>query len=396
MDQSFETVIGLEVHAQLMTASKAFASDPAHFGAEANQHISAISLAHPGTLPKINEKIPAFAVRLGLACQCQINRFTYFDRKNYFYPDLPKGYQISQDKEPICIGGLVNIYPPQGAPRTIRLHHIHLEEDAGKSIHTQGESESWIDFNRAGVALVEMVSEPDLRSPDEAVWFMQEVRRLLRYLEICDGNMEEGSLRCDANISIRPQGATTLGSRVEIKNMNSLRNLKKALEYEQKRQVSLAQKNESIARETRTFDASSGKTFGMRLKETLNDYRYFPEPDLCPIVLSESDLERIKSSLPALPWERKEKYQQDYQLSEYDAQLLTEDRQIAEYFEAGLAYTKHYKALANWINGEIKSYLNTHQMNMADFSLSSQKIAQIIDWIQGGKISQSLAAQQLF
>ncbi|MDX2304216.1 MAG: Asp-tRNA(Asn)/Glu-tRNA(Gln) amidotransferase subunit GatB [Microscillaceae bacterium] len=395
MEDRYEIVIGLEVHAQLSTLSKAFASDSAAFGGEPNTHISVISLAHPGAMPKTNAKMVEYAIRVGLACNSEINRLNIFDRKNYFYPDLPKGYQISQDKSPICIGGKVDIRLSEFETKTIRLHHIHMEEDAGKSIHSNDPDHSWIDFNRAGVPLVEIVSEPDMRSAEEAALYMQEIRRLVRYLDICDGNMEEGSLRCDANVSVRPRGQERLGTRVEIKNMNSIRNLRKAIVYEAERQIKLIESGGQVMRETRTFDAQVGKTFALREKETLNDYRYFPEPDLTPIQISDETLQNIQAQMPALPWELFDKYVRDFGLSAYDAQLLSDEKQIAAYFEACVALYPQYKAVANWLNGDIKSYLNEHNLSISEFPVAPSGLCELLKLIDAGKISHTIASQKI-
>ncbi|MCY7352559.1 MAG: Asp-tRNA(Asn)/Glu-tRNA(Gln) amidotransferase subunit GatB, partial [Cytophagaceae bacterium] len=333
----YEIVIGLEVHAQLATESKIFAPDSAAFGALPNRHVSAITLGHPGTLPRLNRRAVEFALKMGLACGCEITRRTIFDRKNYFYPDLPKGYQISQDKAPICVGGEVWVTLRSGEEKALALHHIHLEEDAGKSIHAtvdtaEDEPDTLLDYNRAGTPLIEIVTDPVMRSAEEAAACLTEVRKLVRYLGICDGNMEEGSLRCDANISVRPFGQEALGTKVEVKNMNSVRFLQKAIEYEAKRQVQVIESGGRIIQETRTFDATTGRTYGMREKETMNDYRYFPEPDLPPVVISDAWLTDIRNQLPALPRHLFQKFVRDYGLPVYDAGVLTESRETAAYF----------------------------------------------------------------
>ena len=303
----YEAVIGLEVHAQLLTQSKLFCSDSTQFGAAPNTQVSPISLAHPGTLPKMNKKAIEFALKLGLTLQCDIERNNYFVRKNYFYPDLPKGYQVSQHTTPICKNGVVKIKTDAGE-RSIQLNRIHIEEDAGKSLHDVDENYTCIDLNRAGVPLLEIVSEPDIHSAEEAFAYITELRKLVRYLEICDGNMEEGSMRCDANISIRLAGDKKLGTKVEVKNLNSIRNVKKAIEYEITRLIALAENNEPILQQTRSFDASTGTTFSLRSKEEANDYRYFPEPDLSPFFITDEMLESVKQSIPLLPAELEEKY----------------------------------------------------------------------------------------
>ena len=294
ISDKYEAVIGLEIHVQLSTQSKLFCADDAGFGADPNTHISAITLAHPGTLPKINTKAVEYAVKLGLACNCRISNYNFFARKNYFYPDLPKGWQTSQHTHPICIGGTVQIKTENGK-RAVQMHHIHLEEDAGKSIHDIYDDYTCVDLNRAGTPLVEIVSEPDMHSADEAWQYVNEIRRIVRWIGVSDGNMEEGSLRCDANISIRPKGETKLGTRVEVKNLNSTRNIKKAIEYEIERMIQLVESGGKVQQQTRSFDASTDTTFSIRDKEEANDYRYFPEPDLAPLNLSDAYINSLKA-----------------------------------------------------------------------------------------------------
>lgn len=393
--QKYVAVIGLEVHAQLLTKSKIFSGDSTAFGKAPNSNISVISLAHPGTLPIVNKKAIEMAIKMGLACNCEITRLTSFDRKNYFYPDLPKGYQLTQDRAPICKGGFVSITTSQGK-KNIQLNRIHLEEDAGKSVHLENESDTLVDLNRAGVPLIEIVTNPELRSSEEAYEFLTEIRKLVRYLDICDGNMEEGSLRCDANVSIMLKDAKEFGKKVEIKNMNSIRNVQRAIDVEIERQIVEAEKGNVIFSETRTFDAASGKTFGMRTKEELNDYRYFPDPDLSPVSVSEEWLSSIKTTLPTLPWQQKEKFLTQYQLPEYDAQVLTDSKDIAEYFEAACRHTENYKAVSNWIMGPVKSYLNEHNISANEFVVTPDKLANLILLIDEGKVSYTVAAQRLF
>ncbi len=390
----YEVVVGLEVHAQLKTQSKAFAPEDNTFGAEPNTRVSIVSLAHPGAMPKLNEKMVHYALRLGLACGSTMNTKHYFDRKNYFYPDLPKGYQISQDKKPICVGGKLPVRLADGSLQHFQLHHIHMEEDAGKSIHTSEVADTLVDFNRAGVPLLEIVTEPVMRSGEEAYLFMQEIRRLVRYLDICDGNMEAGSLRCDANISVRKPGAP-LGTKVEIKNMNSIRNVKRAVEYEAERQVQVLEAGGKIQQETRTFDVNTGKTYGLRVKESLNDYRYFPEPDLSPILISEDQLQAIQQDLPALPWELFTQFTTAYQLSDYDASLLIEDQALAQYFLEVAQHNSNYKAIANWLSVEMKSYLNENNLEVSDFPVLATALAALIQLVDSQKINHSLAAQKL-
>ena len=394
--EKYEAVIGLEVHTQLLTKSKAYSSDSTEYGVLPNTNVSVISLGHPGTLPKTNKKVIEFAVRLGLACGCDIRKENQYARKNYFYADLPKGYQITQDKTPICTGGFIAIKNDDGSEKQIRITRIHMEEDAGKSIHDQDPFDTLIDLNRAGVPLLEIVSEPDIRSGEEAYKYLTEVRKLVRYLDICDGNMEEGSLRCDANISVRLKGDKEFGKKVEVKNMNSIRNVQRAIEYEIKRQVEAIEKKEPIPQETRSFDAVAGTTFAMRSKEMANDYRYFPEPDLQPVIVSEEYINDVKKSLPALPNQLYRKYIETIGLSAYDAGVITENKQIALYFEELIKYTKNYKAAANWLMGAIKSYLNENAITIEKFTLTPEKIAQLIELIDKGKISNTVASNNIF
>jgi aspartyl-tRNA(Asn)/glutamyl-tRNA(Gln) amidotransferase subunit B len=391
----YEVVIGLEVHAQLQTESKIFAADSASFGAAPNTHISPITLGHPGTLPKLNRKAVEYAIKMGFAAGSKISEYQYFDRKNYFYPDLPKGYQITQDKTPICIGGGVKVKLSTGE-KVVRFHHIHLEEDAGKSLHAEGSSDSLIDYNRAGTPLIEMVTEPEIKSSEEAAQFMTEVRKLVRYLHICDGNMEEGSLRCDVNISVMPVGSKVFGTKVEIKNMNSIRFIQKAIDYEVVRQIEAVETGEKIIQETRNFDPATGRTSGMREKESMNDYRYFPEPDLVPLHISEELLNQVKAQMPALPWELFEKFTKTYGLPDYDAGVLTDSREVAEYFDATCQFTKNYKAASNWIMGTVKSYLNDNHLEIEQLTITPEKLAQLINLVDEGKVSTSTASQQIF
>ncbi|HET9430624.1 MAG TPA: Asp-tRNA(Asn)/Glu-tRNA(Gln) amidotransferase subunit GatB, partial [Chitinophagaceae bacterium] len=366
--KEYEIVIGLEVHAQLQTRSKLFCGDSIDFGAPPNTHVSPVTLAHPGTLPVMNRKAIEYAIRMGIACHSSIMKDNYFARKNYFYPDLPKGYQVSQHTTPICKGGYLSIITGE-VERDIQLNRIHLEEDAGKSIHDADDEFTYVDFNRAGTPLIEIVTEPDLRSSEEAFAYVTEIRKLVRYLGICDGNMEQGSLRCDANISVRKKGETQLGTKVEVKNLNSIRNIKRAIDFEAKRLVDLLENGETIIQQTRSFDASNGSTFATREKEDADDYRYFPEPDLAPFSLTEEFIEEIKKSIPLLQKERVRKYKSDFQLSEYDARQLTEDRGFSDYFEQVTQYNSNYKAVANWMLGPVRSWLNENEKELAEFPI---------------------------
>jgi aspartyl-tRNA(Asn)/glutamyl-tRNA(Gln) amidotransferase subunit B len=391
----YETVIGLEVHAQLITKSKLFSADETAFGAEPNTHISPVTLGYPGTLPVLNKEAVRLAVKMGLACHSEIETWNYFARKNYFYPDLPKGYQISQHTTPICKGGYVKIGQSDGE-KQIHLNRIHLEEDAGKSIHDKDDDFTSLDFNRAGVPLIEIVTEPCLSSADEAVAFLNNLRRILRYLDICDGNMEEGSLRCDANVSIRKAGVNVLGTKVEIKNLNSIRNVKRAIEFEVKRMYGLADKNETISQETRSFDDQNGTTFSMRSKEEANDYRYFPDPDLPPFEITAEFLSDIESTIPALPEQLVARYIEKYNLSRYDAEVITDDKDTADYFESLILLTPAYKAAANWLLGPVKSYLNEHSLSISALRLKPAVMASLIALVEEGRVHFSTASSKLF
>ncbi len=391
----YTVVIGLEVHAQLLTKSKIYNSDSAEYGGAPNTHVSVITLAHPGTLPKLNKKVAEFAMKMGLACNCEISRYQIFDRKNYFYPDLPKGYQLTQDRTPICKGGFITIDTKSGE-KNIPLNRIHIEEDAGKSIHLDDETDTMLDFNRSGVALIEIVTEPALRSSEDAGTLVSEVRKLVRYLEICDGNMEEGSLRCDANVSVMLNGAKEYGKKVEIKNMNSIRNVQRAIDHEVERQINLIELGEQVVSETRTYDVDSGDSYSMRTKEELNDYRYFPDPDLSAMIVSEQWLTDIKNTMPALPRELKHKFITEYKLPEYDAQVLTDSREVANYFEAICTHCHNFKAVSNWVMGPVKSHLNELKENEFQFPVSPSTLANLIEMVDQDKVSFAVAAQKIF
>lgn len=394
--EKYQVVIGLEVHAQLATKSKIFAADSTKYGQEPNTQISVITLGHPGTLPKINEQVIEYAVKMGLACNSEITRYNIFDRKNYFYPDLPKGYQITQDKSPVCVGGFVPILLKDGTKRNVQLNRIHMEEDAGKSIHLAEEEDTLVDFNRAGTPLIEIVSEPDLFTSEETTVFLAEIKKLVMYLGICDGNMEEGSLRCDANISVMRKGSTQFGKKVEVKNMNSFRNVSRAVEYEFERQVGLLERGEEIISETRTFDAAQGTTASMRTKEDLNDYRYFPEPDLSPVLISEEWLEAIQDSMPVLPREMHQKFVEEFGLPDYDAYFLTENKEMALYFDELCRKTKNYKAASNWMMGPVKSSLNELGGPIGGFPIDEVTMAALIELVDVGKVSFSAASQNVY
>ena len=392
----YETVIGLEIHAQLQTKTKAYSSDRNEYGATPNTNVSVVTLGHPGTLPLYNKEAVKFAVKMGLACESGITEDMIFARKNYFYPDLPKGYQITQDETPICTGGYVQITDADGNPKKVTLTRIHLEEDAGKSIHDLDPFNTLIDLNRAGTPLIEIVSEPEIKSSQEAYDYVTEVRKLVRYLDICDGNMEEGSLRCDANVSVMLKGANKFGNRTEVKNMNSMRNVQKAIDYEVKRQIDLLEQGETIATETRSFNAADGSTISMRSKEGANDYRFFPEPDLQPLRVSEDYVNKVREMMPPLPNQLIKKYTEDLGLSEYDAHVLTENKEVALYFEEVIKTQKNYKSASNWVTVNIKSYLNEKAIEIEEFGVEPATISELIDLIEDNKISNSVASQKVF
>ena len=404
--EKWDLVVGLEVHAQLNTASKAYSSDANAYGDHPNTNVSVVTLGHPGTLPVANKKVVEHAIRIGLATNCTIAPWMHYARKNYFYPDLPKGYQITQDQTPICTKGFIEI--PNTRDATVQDPHaslgmtrigitrIHMEEDAGKSIHDVDPFNTLVDLNRAGVPLVEIVSEPDIRSGQEAYDYLVEVRRLVRYLDICDGNMEEGSMRCDANISVRPKGSNTFGTRCEVKNMNSFRNVVRAIEFEAQRQSEILEAGGVIHMETRSFDAGKGSTVGMRSKELAHDYRYFPEPDIQPLTVSEAQKEAIRKAMPPLPRELREKYTTALGLSDYDAAILTDDKATALYYEAVIARVSNYKGAANWVMGDVRSWVNERGLTMDQFPISAERLAGLIALIDSNKVSHTIASQKLF
>lgn len=393
--EQYEIVVGLEVHAQLLTNSKLFCGDAIAYGAEPNTQVSPITLGHPGTLPKMNRKAIEFAVKMGLACNCTIEQNNFFARKNYFYPDLPKGYQLSQHTTPICRGGHIDIVTSAGK-QTIRLNRIHMEEDAGKSIHDADPEYTCVDFNRAGTPLIEIVSEPDIRSADEAFAYLTEIRKLVRYLEICDGNMEEGSLRCDANISVRKKGDTVLGTKVEVKNLNSIRNVKKAIEFEAARMIRLLEEGKRIMQQTRSFRAEDGTTFAIRDKEEADDYRYFADPDLTPFQLEDSFIEAVRQTIPPLQQERATAYRERLQLPEYDAYQLTEEKEMAAYFDRVILHTSLYKAGANWMLGPVRSWMNDTGQPITAFPVLPERLAALINLVDAGTINFSVASSRVF
>jgi aspartyl-tRNA(Asn)/glutamyl-tRNA(Gln) amidotransferase subunit B len=392
----YQPVIGLEIHAQLASKAKIFAPDPVDFGGQPNTRVSPITLAHPGILPTINKTCVEMAIRMGLATQSNIRSACHFARKNYFYADIPKGYQITQDDTPICYNGKITIRLANGQTKDIRLERIHLEEDSGKSYHDQDLYDSLIDFNRAGTGLIEIVSKPDIENAEQAMAFIQEVRKLVRYLEICDGNMEEGSLRCDVNVSVMKRDATEYGTRVEVKNLNSISNVGKAIFYEIDRQVQAIESGDRVYKETRTWDAGTGTTILMRDKEDSSDYRYFPEPDLQPVLISAEWLQSIQERMPTLPEALFIRYTTELGLPAHDAALLTEQKEFAQYFEAILALVPTPKLVSNWLNGSVKSYLNQLAIDISQFPLSAASLASLIQLVENDQVSLSAARDQLF
>ncbi|MGB1446069.1 MAG: Asp-tRNA(Asn)/Glu-tRNA(Gln) amidotransferase subunit GatB [Arenicellales bacterium] len=389
----FECVIGLEVHAQLMTQSKIFSGSSTAYGASANTQACAVDIGLPGVLPVMNRQAALMAATFGLAVGATVNPVSVFARKNYFYPDLPKGYQISQYEIPVVSGGSLEITTDAG-PKTIRITRAHLEEDAGKSLHEDFHGMTGIDLNRAGTPLLEIVSEPDLRSPAEAVAYLKKLHTLVRTLKICDGNMQEGSFRCDANVSIRPRGETTLGTRTELKNINSFRFVERALYHEIDRQISVVEAGGAIVQETRLYDPDADLTRPMRGKEEAHDYRYFPDPDLPPLVIDEADLALLRSQLPELPDARQARFISQYELGKDDAAQLTGQSEIADYFESAVEHTQGESRLtANWINGELMSWLNKHDIGISDSPVSPAMLGQLICRIQDKTVSGKIAKQ---
>ncbi len=390
MSVRFETVIGLEVHAQLLTESKIFCGCSTKFGLPPNSQTCPVCTGMPGSLPVLNKKALMFTIKTGLAMHCSISPFSRFARKNYFYPDLPKGYQISQFELPVCEHGQVEINAGEGA-RRIGITRIHLEEDAGKNIHEGAGPYSFVDLNRAGTPLMEIVSEPEIRSPKEASAYMRKLRAILRYIGVCDGNMEQGSLRCDANVSIRPEGSTKLGTKVELKNMNSFKFVEKALEYEVKRQISAVKNGEAIIQETRLWDSATGKTISMRSKEEAHDYRYFPEPDLVPFMPAREWIEEIKAGIPELPDARRERFIAAHGLPDYDAEMLTSERALAEWFEEAVKLGAQPKAASNWIMGELMRLLNEDGSSIEESPLAPAGLVELLKLIDSGTISGKIA-----
>ena len=385
----WEVVIGLEIHTQLATASKIFSGASTTYGAPPNSQACLVDLGYPGILPVLNEQAVRMAIKFGLATGCEISRRSIFARKNYFYPDLPKGYQISQYEMPIVYGGHIDIVLNDGAVKTIDITRAHLEEDAGNSLHENFLDVSGIDLNRAGTPLLEIVSEPDMRSAEEAGIYMRKIHTLVRYLGISDGNMQEGSFRCDANVSVRPEGETKLGTRAELKNLNSFRFVERAIEIEVGRQIDILEDGGQVVQETRLYDASKNETRSMRSKEEANDYRYFPDPDLLPVIIDDSLIEELRADLPELPDAKRARFEKDYELSAYDAGVLTANLETAQYFEEAVssATIASPKLIANWVQGELAAALNQHGLEITESNVSSAELALLDDRIEDGTLS---------
>jgi len=386
--EKYEAVIGLEVHAQLLTESKAFAPVSTEFGGSPNTQVTPLCLGHPGTLPVLNENLVRYTIKMGLATNCSISKKSIFARKNYFYPDLPKGYQISQYETPICSDGHLSIQV-DGEEKEIGITRIHMEEDAGKSIHDQDPYHTLIDLNRSGVPLIEIVSEPDIRSPQEAYAYLSRIKQIVQYLEICDGNMEEGSLRCDANVSIRPKGQEEFGTRTELKNMNSFRNVERALEYEISRQIRLVESGKKVIQQTLLWDANKLETRQMRTKEEAHDYRYFPEPDLPPVVVTDAMLDEVREELPEMPDVRQQRFVDEYGMSGEDARILTEDRYLADYFEEVVDSVENPKSASNVVLTEVLRVLNEKSIGIREFSITTDRLAGLIRLREDDKINSS-------
>lgn len=386
----YETVIGLEVHVELHTKTKIFCGCSTSFGAPPNQHTCPICLGHPGVLPVLNRQAVEYAMKAAMALNCEISTHTKFDRKNYFYPDSPKAYQISQDDQPIGKNGWIDI-EIDGQTKRIGITRVHLEEDAGKLLHVEGENASLVDFNRVGTPLIEIVSEPDIRSPEEARLYLEKLRAIMLYCGVSDVKMEEGSLRCDANISLRPYGQEKFGTRVELKNMNSFRSVQRGLEYEEWRQADVLDSGGEVVQETRRYDEATGKTISMRSKEDSEDYRYFSDPDLVRLHIDEEWKERVRATIPELPDSRKARYVQDYGLPTYDAEVITTSKELADLFEESLKYTQDAKAVANWIMGDLLGYLNANNLELSQVKISGQGLGEMIGLIEKGTISGKIA-----
>ena len=392
MNSRYEAVIGLEVHAQLLTDTKIFCGCSTKFGNPPNTNVCPVCLGHPGVLPVMNKKVVEFTVLMGMAVNCKINEKSIFARKNYFYPDLPKGYQISQYEEPICEHGKIEIELKEGKIKEIGITRIHMEEDAGKSIHDQSDA-TLIDLNRCGTPLIEIVSEPDLRSPEEAYLYLTKLKQIVTYLGICDGNMEQGSLRCDANVSVRLKGESKFGTKTEVKNMNSFRNVERAIAFEIERQIELLEDGKQIVQQTLLWDADTNRVLPMRSKEEAHDYRYFPDPDLVTIVVNDEWKSSISKHLPELPDIRRERFINQYKLPDYDANILTSSRQLADYYEQILTVTNDYKSASNWVMTEVLKFINDSKISIEDFPVKPDSLGKLIKMIEENIISGKIAKE---
>ncbi len=388
IESKFETIIGLEIHAQLKTQSKIFSADRTDFGGADNDHVSYVSAGFPGTLPVLNAEVVELGIKAGLALNCHINSKSIFARKNYFYPDLPKGYQISQYEKPVCENGYIE-FIHNNQRKKVNIVRAHLEEDAGKSMHQGGST--LLNYNRAGVPLLEIVSAPEIRSGSEAAEYANQIRTILRYIDACDGNLEEGSLRCDCNVSVRPLGETQLGTKVEIKNINSFRFIEKAIEYESERQIDAILNGEKILQETRLYDSDKNRTFSMRSKEDAQDYRYFPDPDLPALRISEEKLNHIRKNLPEMPLARWDRYIKAYGLTEQDCSFLVSDREVGDYFEQGLLFNPQPKSFVNWMMGEMLAFNNENGLNFSNTKMNPERLAGLVKKVDSGQVSHRLA-----
>ncbi|MHA1549947.1 MAG: Asp-tRNA(Asn)/Glu-tRNA(Gln) amidotransferase subunit GatB [Alphaproteobacteria bacterium] len=400
-DKKWELVIGLEVHCQIISVSKLFSDAPVAFGEAPNENVSFVDAGMPGMLPVINDWCVKQAIRTGLGLNAKINQKSFFARKNYFYPDLPQGYQISQSNQPIVGEGSLLIKTETSGEKTIRIERLHLEQDAGKLIHDRNPNLSYVDLNRSGTPLMEIVSYPDITSADEAVAYFKKIRQLVRFLETCDGNMEEGSMRCDVNVSVRPEGEKKLRTRCEMKNMNSFRFIKQAIEYEAQRQIALYDNGKEILQETRLFNPTTGETKSMRSKEDAQDYRYFPDPDLLPLIISDEELETIRKEMPELPNEKKQRFISEYRLKDSDAEILSGDKDVAHYFESAVGREKKRdgKTIANWILSELFGFLNKENRSIVESPISAENLGELIDLIAediiSGKIAKTVFEEML-
>ena len=391
MRDDYEVIIGLEVHAELSTQTKIFCNCTTQFGADPNTHCCPICTGMPGTLPVLNEKVVEYAIKMGLATNCEIAKFSKQDRKNYFYPDTPRAYQISQYDLPLCKNGYIDITIDENNKKRVGITRIHIEDDAGKLIHDAFTGDTLVDMNRCGVPLIEIVSEPDIRSAKEAVNYMQTLKSILEYLEICDCKMQEGSLRCDVNLSVRKKGDSKFGTRTETKNLNSFKAIERLIEFETNRQIEVLENGGTIYQETRRFDDSKGEGYAMRTKEDAHDYRYFPEPDLAPIIMSEEYIQDLKNNLPEMPHIKKERYMRDFKLSEYDAEQITSSKHTANFFEKTNSLCNNPKAVANWIMSDFAKMLNEEELEISDSKVTEENLAELIKLIDSNKISSAIA-----